>query len=314
MTEKKKPMQKATGGAKGKAVQKPLTHLDPLHDDMYLSKNRQCSAMSKRTGKQCGTRAMIGQRVCRMHGGATRQAKAKAAQRIQQAQNEAADLLVEFMADPEVDVQLRTKIAQDLLDRSGVNTKTILELQPKSMSAFERAILASVVDVDDDGNATAAFVDDGEGGMRAINPGIPISSEVYIPPGYGDDSNIEDAVIVTDDPYDYEPPQSRHDRRAFAEVEQGRAAERKRMQRGGMSEADRRRLEGEALATVARSSSSMADPAIARAAYVAALDSGATTEEAEAAGRAAGSRDTGERRARTSEATITDGRGERRKR
>ena len=295
--------KKKIDGRSAEARKDALSRSDQMQD-MYLSPNRQCKAMSKRTGQQCGNRAMIAQRVCRMHGGATRQAKAKAAQRIQQAQNEAADLLVEFMADPEVDVQLRTKIAQDLLDRSGVNTKTILELQPKTMSAFELAVLSSVVDVDDDGNATPAFVDDGEGGMRAISPGT-ITGDVYIRPGYGDEV-IEDAVIVPDDS---EPLNSRHDRAVFAEVEQGRAAERKRMQSGGLGEAERKQREAEALATARATSGSTMDPTIARAAYTAALDNGATTEEAERAGRAAAERATnpGKRRARTSRADMSQG-------
>lgn len=147
-----------------------LTHLDPLHDDMYLSPNRQCTAMSKRTGKRCGNRAMVAQRTCRMHGGATKQARAKAAERIRQAQNEAADLLVEFMADPEVDVNLRTRIAQDLLDRSGVNTKTILELQPKPMSLFEQAVLSA-----------------------------SMSSEIAMDLDLGDEDVIDAEVVDTDD-------------------------------------------------------------------------------------------------------------------
>lgn len=172
--------------------------------DMYLSPKRQCTAMSKHTGQQCGRYAMKGLRVCVMHGGATRQAKAKAAERIQQASGYAADLLVEMMANPDIDVKTRTQIAQDLLDRSGVNSKTILQIgveQPKSFLDF----------VGD------ALVDVG-----------------------ADDSNIVDAVVIEDDdaplvPRDPEV-QTRFDRAAFAEVERARleparnAPERARME------------------------------------------------------------------------------------
>lgn len=42
-----------------------------------------CSATAKRTGKPCGNYAMTGGRACRVHGGATKQAKRVAAQRIE---------------------------------------------------------------------------------------------------------------------------------------------------------------------------------------------------------------------------------------
>ncbi len=124
---------------------------------MYLSPKRQCTAMSKHTGTQCRRMAMRGLRVCVVHGGATKAARTKAAERISAATGYAADMLVEFMANPDVDVNLRTRIAQDLLDRGGVNTKSILELQPKPMSLFEQAILSAsmssevVMDLDWDG-------------------------------------------------------------------------------------------------------------------------------------------------------------------
>src|SRR6218665_151791 len=78
------------------------------------------------------------------------------------------------MADPESPRELRTKIAQDLLGRSGVNTKSILELQPKPMSLFEQAILSASIssdivmdldDADDDTlmlTATAEDIEDAE--------------------------------------------------------------------------------------------------------------------------------------------------------
>ncbi|WP_336646275.1 hypothetical protein [Microbacterium sp. USHLN186] len=189
--------------------------------DMYLSPKRQCTAHSKHTGEQCRRFAMRGLRVCVVHGGATRQAKAKAAQRIQEASGYAADLLVELMANPDIDVKTRTQIAQDLLNRSGVSEKHILELQPKAMSPFERAVLTAYVN--EDGNP--AFVDDGEGGMKAVNPGGGISSDVIMDLNVVDDPNIWDAEVVIDDdttPLVPREEQSRHDRAVFREVERAR--------------------------------------------------------------------------------------------
>jgi hypothetical protein len=115
-----------------------LTHPKPIQD-MYLSPNRQCTAMSKIHGRQCHNRAMVGQRTCRMHGGATRKARTAASKRVAESTGFAADLLVEFMADPATDIKVRTQIAQDLLDRGGVNAKTILQIgieQPKSFEEW----------------------------------------------------------------------------------------------------------------------------------------------------------------------------------
>ncbi len=133
---------KKVDGRSAEARQQALARGDQIQD-MYLSPNRQCTAMSKIHGRQCLNRAMVGQRTCRMHGGATRKARTAANKRVVESSGFAADLLVELMADPETDKTLRTKIAQDLLDRAGVNTKTILELQPKPMSLFEQAVLSA---------------------------------------------------------------------------------------------------------------------------------------------------------------------------
>ncbi|MFJ4224243.1 hypothetical protein [Microbacterium sp. NPDC089695] len=179
--------------------------------DMYLSPKRQCTAMSKHTGQQCGRYAMKGLRVCVMHGGATRQAKAKAAERIQQASGYAADLLVEMMANPDIDVKTRTQIAQDLLNRAGVSERTVLQIgveQPKSFLDF---VGDALVDVADD-----------------------------------DDSNIVDAVVIEDDDAPLMPRNSdatyegnRHDRALDAQVERARSRDPKR----ALSQVERARME-----------------------------------------------------------------------
>lgn len=61
-----------------------------------------CSGHSKRTGAPCGNSPMKGARVCRMHGGATRQARAKAEERRieDRAKKALAQLDVAPVADP----------------------------------------------------------------------------------------------------------------------------------------------------------------------------------------------------------------------
>ncbi|MDL5351587.1 hypothetical protein [Microbacterium sp. zg-YB36] len=198
--------------------------------------------------------------------------------------------LLKIALDDKQPVAARLVAIRDGLDRANLSGTQAVELTVEKGRTFE--------DITSDVVADLVMDDHGD----------------YVEDAYVvEEFEAERTPLVPRDP-DAVYDGNRHDRRAFAEVEQGRAEERRRMNRTGLSAAERKRLEAEALAQHQSTSTSLVDPTIARAAYLAALDNGATTEEAEAAGRAAGSRGTGERRARTSEATMTDGRGERRKR
>lgn len=166
---------------------KALTQREPLDDADLMERHRQCPATSKRTGERCKRFCAQGQRTCRFHGSATRRAKTAAAKRIAQASGYAAEMLVEFMADPEVDVQLRTRIAQDLLDRSGVNSKQVLELTVEKGRSFDDVIEASLIEV-----------------------------------GTPDEIDVLDAVIVEEDDEPEPPVQNRHDRAAFREHDRAR--------------------------------------------------------------------------------------------
>jgi hypothetical protein len=67
----------------------PLDRRDLLHD--LQAGETQCTARSKRTGKRCRAPSMLGGNVCRAHGGAAPQTRAKAQRRLVQA----ADVLVQ---------------------------------------------------------------------------------------------------------------------------------------------------------------------------------------------------------------------------
>ncbi len=148
MTEKKKYIRRVD------KVQSPLSRVDPLQE-ILLTRNKQCSATSKRTGQRCKNLAMKAQGVCRMHGGATRKSRVAAATRIAQASGYAADMLVEFMADPKVDIKLRSTIAQDLIQRAGVSGKQELDVMVGMMPKWE-ANLQELFLVYPDGPATLA--------------------------------------------------------------------------------------------------------------------------------------------------------------
>ncbi|MFD4968952.1 hypothetical protein [Streptomyces sp. NPDC058424] len=51
-------------------------------DEFRADGNRRCWARTKKTGKQCGSPAMLGQNVCRFHGGAAPQSLRAAEQRV----------------------------------------------------------------------------------------------------------------------------------------------------------------------------------------------------------------------------------------
>ncbi|WP_231912696.1 HGGxSTG domain-containing protein [Rhodococcus sp. EPR-157] len=74
---------------------------------------------NRSNGQPCSNRPMKGQNVCKNHGGAAPQARAKAAERILLAQDLAAAKLVELMRDPSVPPGVQRMAAADLLDRGG---------------------------------------------------------------------------------------------------------------------------------------------------------------------------------------------------
>jgi hypothetical protein len=117
--------------------------------------SQQCTATSKRTGERCRAWALRGARTCRVHGSATKKSKVAAAKRIADASGFAADMLVEFMADPKVDVKLRTQIAQDLLNRGGYTSKQSLELEVRDYRDVMEGVL---IDIDDEDTEDAVIV------------------------------------------------------------------------------------------------------------------------------------------------------------
>lgn len=102
-----------------------------------------CGA-KKRDGTPCRKFPMLGGRRCRLHGGASPQAVAKARERILGAADLAAQRLIEFMNDKRVPWPVRLSAARDLLDRAGLHAKTGIELE--IIPPWQEAISRIVVD------------------------------------------------------------------------------------------------------------------------------------------------------------------------
>lgn len=74
----------------------PMQGLKP--DQILPAPTDKCKAIN-RAGVQCGNRPMIGQAVCRMHGGSSPQAKAKTAERLAMARDLALETLIARVDD-----------------------------------------------------------------------------------------------------------------------------------------------------------------------------------------------------------------------
>ena len=151
---------------------------------------QQCTATSKRTGERCRAWALVGRKTCRVHGSATRLSAAKAQRVIAGSSGFAAEMLVEVMADPKVELKTRIQIAQDLLNRAGIAGKQQLEIGMQTVrEVYANIVARSVVDVrgpkpaDWDESLDGAWED--FAGQRAL----PASA----------DPNVVDAEIVEDD-------------------------------------------------------------------------------------------------------------------
>jgi hypothetical protein len=105
-----------------------------------------CGA-KKRDGKPCRRFPLKGTNRCRLHGGASPQAQAKARERILGAADIAAQRLIEFMNDKRVPWPVRLSAARDLLDRAGLSAKNELTVEVPQWQALIDKI---VVDVPDD--------------------------------------------------------------------------------------------------------------------------------------------------------------------
>lgn len=159
-------------------------NLKDVPSSALVGPKRQCTATSKATGERCKRYVSPGMRTCRVHGSATRKTKVAAAKRIAQASGYAAEMLVEFMADPATPLKDRVQIAQDLLNRAGVAGKSAE--QNERFELYQNIVLASTVPLN--GPKPDDWDDDGLDG-----PWEAFSGQVAAPA-----QNVIDAEVVED--------------------------------------------------------------------------------------------------------------------
>jgi len=97
-----------------------------------------------KTGERCRREAISGATVCRIHGGAASQVRNRAAARIGNAADDMVKKLHGMLDDPEVDARDKIKIAQDMLDRAGLNMteKHLVSVDVDPVERLFRDILA----------------------------------------------------------------------------------------------------------------------------------------------------------------------------
>ena len=80
----------------------------------------QCTAHNHGSGVQCRAKAIAGAVVCRMHGGAAPQVKAKARQRLLAAADPAAARLIELINDRTLEPRDTLAAIRELFNRAGL--------------------------------------------------------------------------------------------------------------------------------------------------------------------------------------------------
>lgn len=92
---------------------------------------RQCIGVNRITLERCGTPAMRGQMVCRVHGGGTPMAKLEGRKRLLAMCEPAFGVLEELMREPGVEDEVKLKASIAVLDRAGFAPKNTLAVQHK---------------------------------------------------------------------------------------------------------------------------------------------------------------------------------------
>lgn len=138
-------------------------------------------------GSRCRREAIAGANVCRQHGGAIPAVRAKAAARIGNAADQMVKRLQGMLDDPSVEARDKIKIAQDLLDRAGLNATEKLIVGVGEIDPVERLFRDLLADP-----ANLAPV---QPEPRQVDAEFEAYNRVALE-AYGGDEDIVDAEVV----------------------------------------------------------------------------------------------------------------------
>lgn len=137
---------------------------------------RRCTA-HRRNGAQCLKVALAGQQVCRTHGGAAPQAKAKARKRLEEAADRMAARLLGFAESENVPAYVALSAVESALDRAGLSAKTAVDVSVE-LKPWEQ--LMEGLAIDGIAPITRAESRERRGlpALAAPDPAAPIDAEV----------------------------------------------------------------------------------------------------------------------------------------
>jgi hypothetical protein len=104
--------------------------------DLQAGEN-QCTARSKRTGQRCKRPSSLGSNVCRAHGSAAPQTRAKAQRRLAQASDVLVQRLLSLALDGDTPDNVALSAIIAALDRAGISVKTAATVEV-TVRPFER--------------------------------------------------------------------------------------------------------------------------------------------------------------------------------
>ena len=124
-------------------IKPPMTGSPPVA--LTRQPAQPCHARSKSTGVQCRRPAVPGAQVCRFHGGAAPQVRAKAQQRLLLAADSVAGVLVGLATSRKTPAATREAAARAVLDRAGLSPRQVLELTGKDGGPVQSEVIHKLV-------------------------------------------------------------------------------------------------------------------------------------------------------------------------
>lgn len=117
------------------------TTSDTTDTGRYDAQNRRlCGAHRKSDGEPCEAPAMAAQRVCRLHGGSTKQARAAAKLRLMDLVDPAITVLGRELVDKTASSKDRQSAANSILDRAGLSRRTDIGVEDARELLIERIV------------------------------------------------------------------------------------------------------------------------------------------------------------------------------